>query len=237
MGNAMRTLRIQVEGVTASFRYPHFLIGRQPTYPMPPPSAIFGMISGALGDYPQLEEYQFAYTFKCEKKRVDDLETIWTIEPNTSTRGASKDYNVNATSNVLPREWLIYPKMSLYISGQNLDELEQAFKMPRYAPVLGRSQDLVSYTKVEQVELALSSTGQLQEGLYPISLREDIPYGASIMMPKSIDPTNRWNVNWEWYIALDYPLKFGEDKVAKHANPFWIDSDFKDRLLIFQPFS
>lgn len=236
MANTLKVLRVQIEGVTASFRYPHFLVGRQPTYAMPPPSTILGMIGGAIGAYPTRQDYQFAYTFKCERNRVDDLETIWSIEANTSTRGLSKDYNINAVSNVLPREWLIHPKMTLYISGDNLDVLELAFKAPCYAPVLGRSQDLVTYTRVEQVELTQAISGRLHEGLYPMVLREDIPYGASVMMPKFIDPDNRWDVNWEWYVTLDYPLKLSEDMVTKHAVTFWNDTNFHDRILVFQPF-
>ena len=45
----MRVLRVLIEAPVTSFRYPHFLIGRQITYDMPPPSTIYGHVMSAVG--------------------------------------------------------------------------------------------------------------------------------------------------------------------------------------------
>ena len=45
----MKYLRILIEGWTASFRYPAFISGFQPTLPVPPLSTIYGLLSAAKG--------------------------------------------------------------------------------------------------------------------------------------------------------------------------------------------
>src|ERR1039458_9248652 len=57
-------LRISVEAPVTSFRYPHFLVGRQPSYSMPPPSTIYGHIGSALGELPDPGSFQFGYDFR-----------------------------------------------------------------------------------------------------------------------------------------------------------------------------
>ena len=46
----MKYLRILIEGWTASFRYPAFISGFQPTLPVPPLSTIYGLLSAAKGE-------------------------------------------------------------------------------------------------------------------------------------------------------------------------------------------
>ncbi len=242
---SMEAVRVQIEGITASFRYPHFLIGRQPTYSMPPPSTVFGQIAGALGEFPNPADLQFAYTFSCERSRVDDLELIWFVEPNTATQGKTKDYNLYATSNVLPREWLIRPRMTLYVKARDLDRLYHAFREPRYTPTLGRSQDLVSYRRVDRVRLHPRTEGRFDSSLVPIEFRERLPFGASVLMPRFIDPGDRRNVTWAWYITLDQPVSVGPGARFEPQTDevFWADpdarsdTDGRERLLAFHSFT
>ena len=243
--DTLEVVRVEVEGVTASFRYPHFLIGRQPTYPMPPPSTIYGMIAGAIGDYPAPAAVRFAYHFACERDRVDDLETIWFVEPNTSTRGPTRDHNLNAVSNVLPREWLIRPRMTLYLAGGKLDTLYDAFRVPRYLPVLGRSQDIVGYRSVDRVQLHKRRTGRFDESLLPQAVRDRLRFGPTIHMPRFVDPDNRTEVLWDWFVALDQatPVGPGEQFEPEEGEMFWADPDTRnpatgrERLLIFHAFT
>ena len=65
--------KVTIEAPVVSFRYPHFLIARQPTFVMPPPSTIFGHVAkAALGEWPA-KPLHFAYSFRCDG-RARDLE-------------------------------------------------------------------------------------------------------------------------------------------------------------------
>ena len=168
--NTLKAIRIHLEGPVASFRYPHFLIGRQPSFPMPPPSTVYGLISTALGYYPDPKHLRFAYRFSCEKERTDDVETIWFVEKETSIRGKGKEKNLLAQSNVLSREWLLHPCLSLYLTTEvELQALYEAFRCPAYILSLGRSQELVSVRDVQQVHLSPCKEGRLSPGLFPRS--------------------------------------------------------------------
>lgn len=238
-------IRVEVEGPTASFRYPHFLIGRQPSYSMPPPSTVYGLIAGVLGDLPHPEAIRFAYRFECIGDPVDDVELIWFVEPNMATRGATKDINITATSNVLPREWLVFPRMTLYLTGENLEQLYAAFRAPHYVPVLGRSQDLVSFRRVDRVRLKRKDWGRFDPTLLPIRFRDRLPFGSSTHMPRFIRPENRRRVEWDWFITLDQSVTVGqglqfqpEPEDILWADPDTLDPDTgRERLLVFHSFT
>ena len=234
--NYREAVRIEIEGVTASFRYPHFLMGRQPTYPMPPLTTIYGLISAALGNFPEPENLQVAYSFTCETERTDDLEKLWFIEANTATRGVSKDYNLNASSNVQYREMLINPKLTLYIIAPNSNAVYNAFREPKYTLLLGRSQDLVSVRTVTKVNLKIADSGRLSPGLLPHGLREYIPEGISINMPRFINPENRHEINWDWFIALEQPAKLAPNQKPEITAYEDTSLGAKDNLLFFHQF-
>ena len=71
----MRVLKVVAEGITTSFRYPHFMQQIHPTFPMPPPATIYGHICSALGEWVSPEGVRFAYHFTHDGE-VEDLEHI-----------------------------------------------------------------------------------------------------------------------------------------------------------------
>ena len=236
-------VRIEIVGVTASFRFPHFLIGRQPGFPMPPPATVYGLIAAALGDYPDPATIQFAYTFRCLGEATDDLEKIWFLTPVTSTRGALKDYNVEATSNVLPREILVQPRMTLYLLTDVPDQLTNAFRLPRFTLALGRSQDLISIRSISQAPLESANTGRLEPGLLPGRLRDRIHFGPTLTMPRFIDPENRSRIEWESYVALDRALRIGPGEAVERieGEASFVDAERRDEdgratLIVFHRF-
>jgi CRISPR-associated protein Cas5t len=60
----LKAAKIVIEGPVASFRYPHFLIGRQISFDMPPPSTIYGHIASAVGEWLDAAGIKFAYNFR-----------------------------------------------------------------------------------------------------------------------------------------------------------------------------
>lgn len=210
----MEAVKVELEGPVASFRYPHFLIGRQPTYPMPPPSTIYGLVSAALGFFPDPHALRFAYRFECARQRVNDIETIWFVQPSTATRGAALEKNLEAQSNVLPREWLVHPRLTLYVVGHELEELYRAFRSPCYLLTLGRSQELVSVRRVLRVALQPARKGWLRPGLWPKSFREQAPLAPALYMPRFIAPRSRHQVDWDWFLALDVSVRLTSEAPA-----------------------
>lgn len=198
----MQVLKIELKGVTTSFRYPHLLIGRQPSYPLPPPATIYGHIASTLGDYPAPDSFKFAYSFT-HQGGVDDYEHTWLIERDE--RKAKKGQpapNIVAGLSPTVREMLFQPRLTLYLDRP--DWLE-AFRNPVYPVLLGRSQDLAAYTRVELVELEERSAGYFDHTLLPFDpWRPRVGLGQGLLMPRHIDPQDRQRVTWARYVALTH---------------------------------
>ncbi len=133
-----RIFRVRIKGWTASFRYPIFMYGFQPTLPVPPYSTVYGIISAACGRIITPEDLKVWFVFTSESKGKD-LETIYEWE-----RG-----KINK-KNVLIREFLLNPTLYLYIERE---EIVHCFKVPYYPILLGRSSDLAFVSEIKQVNL------------------------------------------------------------------------------------
>jgi len=231
----MKVLKIELEGIINSFRYPHFLVGRQPSYRMPPPSTIYGLICSAVGEWVEPDNIRFGYYFTYHGIG-DDLEHIHLAMVSTSRKidkkwGYSK--NIEVEINPIKREILFAPKIILYLNVKDkLNWLYNSFRSPYYPLVLGRSQDLVSCKKVDIVELQDSVDGYIEKTLLPwnFALNEKIP-GIVVLMPKFINPQNRRNVVWEKYVVCEHKIHYSS------KNPIQIDSgDGMKRIIIWHSF-
>lgn len=134
----MKLYRIHISGWTASFRYPAFISGRQPTLPVPPLSTIYGIISAAKGTIVTPDDLRIGYVFKSTGKAVD-LETIYELaEP------------LKAKSNVCKRELLFEPSLYLYIERP---EYAEAFQRPHYPLLIGRSTELAMVEEIKEITM------------------------------------------------------------------------------------
>lgn len=126
---------VKIRSWTASFRYPTFQSGYQPTLPVPPLSTIQGVLSAAKGEIISFNEIPFiGYVFKSEGKGVD-LEKIYALgKPETD---------------VIKREILLDNTLYLYLP----DEWKKYFKKPKFQLLLGRSEDIATVEKIEKIEL------------------------------------------------------------------------------------
>lgn len=202
----MRVLRVEAEGLATSFRYPHFLVGRQPTFRMPPPATIYGHICSAAGDLLDPRALRFGYAFYYDGV-ADDLELlhIATVAGGRNLPGAREiPSNIEAKPTPTSRELLLFPRLTLYIDAPGLlERLTHAFREPRYVVVLGRSQDLMSYRRVDVVELEEGRQAYLEATLLPWSYRSRTQAGIGVTMPRFIDPADRHRVIWSPYIVLE----------------------------------
>src|SRR2546430_1424159 len=105
----MEVLRVELEAPVCSFRLPHFLVGRQLTFDMPPPATIYGHIASAVGDFPDPRSFRFAYRFTTIGKG-EDLENQHIIVPGGSRPfaigGVAYPSSTNATVQPTGRQFL-----------------------------------------------------------------------------------------------------------------------------------
>jgi CRISPR-associated protein Cas5t len=198
----MEVLRVELEAPVCSFRYPHFLVGRQLTFEMPPPATIYGHIASALGDFPNPDSLRFAYTFTALGV-ADDLENQHII-----TQAGSRPFDIggkaypsstNATIQPTRRQFLYGCQLVLYVD--RLD-LEDAFRHPHFVVVLGRSQDLASYIKIEKVQLTAADRGYYENTILPADFRRRTGRGVTVLMPRYIAPPPQRDATFERYILL-----------------------------------
>ena len=148
----MKVLRVHITGWVSSFRNPLFISGFQPTLPLPPLSALYGILTAAKGDWVTPHDAAIGFVFHSQGKAVD-LETIYEF-------GGKLD----AKSNINRREFLVQPELYLYTPEMWLRE---AFERPRYTLLMGRSSDLATVKSIDEVELENKSETTYQNTILP----------------------------------------------------------------------
>ena len=222
----MRVLRVVAEGLTTSFRYPHFMQQIHPTYEMPPPSTIYGHIASALGHWFNPAGVEFAYRFTFAAK-VTDVEHVILVSPkgSRSRLPGTKIPNVlEGRVNPFDRELLFQPKLTLYI---NQPDWEDAFRSPRYAVVLGRSQDLFTYTNIDVIELEQAERAYFEHTLAPHEMSLQFGRGVAMLMPQFVNYHNNRAPAFKQYVILRERVHLPGGQPIRFSNassgPYWID--------------
>ena len=148
----MKVIRVHITGWVASFRNPLFISGFQPTLPLPPLSALYGLLTAAKGDWVTPHDATIGFVFQSTGKVVD-LETVYEF--------AGK---LDAKSNINRREFLVDPELYLYTPEMWVKE---TFEHPRYPLLLGRSSDLATVKSIDEIELQNVSETTYQDTLLP----------------------------------------------------------------------
>jgi CRISPR-associated protein Cas5t len=205
----MRVAKVLIAAPATSFRYPHFLIGRQTTFDMPPPSTIYGHIASAVGDLLKADSFRFGYTFEF-RSRASDLEHQHVITSGGSPferNGVKLRTSVQATVQPHQRDFLFQPRLTLYIDPPALAE---AFRNPTFCVILGRSQDLAEVVSVDEIDLERQPGAYFDHTLLPFSYRESTAFGVTVLMPRYIDPPPERRAHFERFIVLHDRIYGGE---------------------------
>ncbi len=243
----MKVLKVISQAVTSSFRYPHVQIGKLPTFEVPPPATIYGHLAGVIGEWFDPGGLEFTYVFE-HKGRAIDLETGQPIErgsgkPSLKNRGWNYPVNVECAPNPQRREFLLHPRLTLYLRGSDdlLNPLQKAFLSPAYAYVLGRSQDLATCLEAKFVDLTESREAFFSHTILPYSWRPWVSPGTTVRLPKSIDYARQREAAFDVYLQVLWPaLKLYQgspDTIARDRLPqtFLIDTederDFAEKKL------
>jgi CRISPR-associated protein Cas5t len=89
--------------------------------------------------------------------------------------------------------------MTLYVSPPKYFEL---FRSPHYATVLGRSQDLMTYTSVAVVELERADRAYYEHTLLPWEMHVRARRGVTVLMPRYVDYAQGRTPVFERYVML-----------------------------------
>jgi len=151
----MKVARIYIRGWTASFRYPAFISGFQPTLPVPPLSTIYGLLSAAKGELVAPSDTKVGFVFQSYGRGVD-LEAIYELH----------DTPLRANTNVVRRELLYEPELFLYVGDTDFIDY---FHQPYYPLLLGRSTELAMVVKSEPFELEERSGVRIGGSIFPFN--------------------------------------------------------------------
>lgn len=219
----MEVLRITAEGITTSFRYPHFMLGIQPTFEMPPPATIYGHIASALGEWFSPDGVAFAYHFTY-KAKFDDVEHVHVLSGSSGKLpGTGYPKVLEGAVNPYKRAMLFEPKLVLYI---NKPEWKQYFCTPKYPVALGRSQDLFTYTEIKVVRLEQASHAYFEHTLAPFEFTMKTTKGYTVLMPRFLDYANRRSPVFERYVVLNRRIHSSDLlTVVGDEGPFWVDAE------------
>jgi len=218
----MQVLKVVLEGTTTSFRYPHFMLGIQPSFPLPPPATIYGHICSALGTWVSTEGLQFAYHFTVAGVG-EDIEHIHVLEASSGkVPGTRLPKVLEGNINPFNRQILLHPRLVLYL---NRPDWLDAFRAPRYPVVLGRSQDLACYSSVEVLELERHEQVYFEHTLLPYRVAVQTSVGIVTLMPRWLDYERNRHPVFGRYLLLQQRLLsqtlkwFGEDRPSS----YWAD--------------
>lgn len=238
----MRVLKIILEGVTTSFRYPHFMLSVQPSFPMPPPATIYGHLCSALGEWVDPAGLAFAYHFTAQGT-AQDLEHVHVMSIATGKLPGSQLPKIQE-GNVNPyqREMLFQPRLVLYL---NRPEWLDAFRSPRYPVVLGRSQDLCWYRQVEVIDLQQVDDAYFEHTLLPYHMAVQARRGVVMMLPRWLDYTNNRAPVFARYVVVQQRVRTTDDDWLSFTQApmmYWSDPGalLQDRLplgLVFHTFT
>lgn len=219
----MQVLKVVAEGLTTSFRYPHFMQGVHPTFEMPPPATIYGHICSALGKWVSPEGVEFAYHFTHQGSFNDVEHTHVMAASSGKLPGTALPKVLEGAVNPFKRTLLFKPRLVLYI---NRPEWEAAFRSPCYAVVLGRSQDLFTYTSVTVVELVRAKRAYFEHTLAPYRMVLQTGRGYVVLMPRFLDYASGRSPTFARYVVLKRRVHSSEFLYFADLpveTEFWVD--------------
>lgn len=223
----LNVLKVESSAQTASFRYPRIQVGRLPTFDMPPPATLYGHLASVMGDWFDPGDLSFAYIFR-HSGRSTDLETFHPIErgsgkPGLRKRGWDFPINVQCSTNVQHREFLLHPRMTLYLRSQDtglLERLRSAFLSPYFSYLLGRSQDLATCHQAEFAKLTEAKEAFFADTLVPFEWRPWVSPGITVLLPSEIDYRRMRAARQDRYLQITRPALHvfdGTDEVTSRS--------------------
>lgn len=119
--------------------------------------------------------------------------------PSGNLKGTRLPKVLEGEVNPFNRGLLFRPRLVLYL---NRPEWAEGFRNPRYPVVLGRSQDLFTYSQIEVITLQESNRAYLEHTLAPYRLARRTGMGVVVLMPRFLDYYNQRHPTFNRYVIL-----------------------------------
>ncbi|MBK8252407.1 MAG: CRISPR-associated protein Cas5 [Polyangiaceae bacterium] len=227
----MRALRVVIEAPVCSFRMPHFVVGRQLSFDMPPPSTIYGLVASVLGHLPDPGALQFAYRFSYRAK-ADDLEHQHVINLQGGKLPAPHSSHkkvIEGAVQPVKRAFLFNSTLELYL---NQPGWLPAFSNPAFTLVLGRSQDLATVVPqpdpdgkpalAQVVDLREDTRFYVEDTILPLPFRKRTAAGTTVLMPQWIGPAPSRQVTFAQQVIVKGRIHSAGSNAAG-ARGRWLD--------------
>lgn len=179
---------VQGRCITASFRVPETHTFHQ-TLPLPSRTMMIGLMGAALG-FPLPEAHHFA-----DKHRIlvsvsgfhhGFMKDLWNYRKVTRKEFKGDELKRRLHYSVLTREYLVYPEFTfIYASEEReiLENIQDAFRNPRYALSAGNSDDLMKVTVISDIEeVSFVPLQQFENTVLPGNLVSNCKYDIKSML-------------------------------------------------------
>jgi len=209
----MKVARIYIRGWTASFRYPAFISGFQPTLPVPPLSTIYGLLSAAKGEIVTPADAKVGYVFQSHGEAVD-LEAIYELH----------DTPLRVNTNVVKRQLLCEPELFLYVDDLSFVEY---FRYPYYPLLLGRSTELAMVVKSEPFELEERTNVRIGGSIFPFSANNEVTGVLQALPTHFTDEIPRRAVGTQPFclVETDFSGKTKNKRPLNYTHPLPYDAE------------
>lgn len=160
--NPLSICRVEIEALSAAFFAPGYNNDGCKSLPVPPPSAIQGLIAAATGN-PDESGFQAGWCFQFNSD-YEDFEKIVPSRRKPSVADFESyrtGYRLARTP--VKRRYLIEPRLTLYVE----ERLARALLAPYHTLRLGRTQDLAWVVSVEAATLEPTEAAQVQGVIVP----------------------------------------------------------------------
>ena len=100
-----------------------------------------------------------------------------------------------------------------------------AFRHPSYAVVLGRSQDLFTYTSIECIALQQAGEAYFEHTLLPYTMAVQVGHGLTELFPRYLDYERKRTPTFARYLLLEEHVKsndFWHSETPVHT-VYWVD--------------
>ena len=191
--------RVTIEALSAAFFAAGYNNESCTSLPVPPPSAIQGLVAAAVGD-PNLQNFaagwhfRFASIYKDYEQIVPARTSLKETPSETDVEPWRGGYRAKRTP--VSRSYLIEPRLTLYLSA----DLAEAFLAPFYTLRLGRSQDLAWVSAIDEVEVTAVDEAEIQGVVIPFPP----PIGCSVSMLWGVPATGSGYGERNWQRQAPY---------------------------------
>lgn len=205
----MKAFRIHISSWTSSFKYPNIISGYQPTLLVPPISTVLGLLNACAGKYIPHTKLTIGYYFDYQGKATD-LETIYQVELD------SKNVPKNQVkSNVIRREFLFNNRLFIYLTDERMADI---FRNPVYPVLLGRSSDLATIERIEEIELEkIDCATKIKGQVIPFN-GNFLPGTIQALPAYFTDTIPRNNIGTEAYSVIPYDATDIETGLASYKD-------------------